>query len=42
MCAAFAVMKWKKLYGFYHDFDREHSTTFTINGNLLINAGTKQ
>lgn len=40
--AALAVIKWKKLSGFYHDFDQEHSTTFTINGNLVINADKKQ
>ena len=40
--AALAVIKWKKLCGFYHDFDQEHSTTFTINGNLVINSDKKQ
>ena len=36
--AALAVVKWKKLYGFYHDFDCEHSTTFTIDGNTIMNS----
>jgi hypothetical protein len=40
--AALAVIKWKKLCGFYHDFDQEHSTTFTINGNFINNADKKQ
>jgi hypothetical protein len=35
--AAFAVIKWKKLFGFYRDLKREHHTQFTIDGNLLIN-----
>lgn len=35
--AAFAVVKWKKLYGFYKDFDHEHNTTYTIDGNDLDN-----
>jgi hypothetical protein len=35
--AAFAVIKWKKLYGFYHDSDNEHYTTYTIPGNLVLN-----
>lgn len=40
--AALAVIRWKKLCGVYHDFDQEHSTTFTINGNLVINSDKKQ
>jgi hypothetical protein len=35
--AALAVMKWKKLFGFYRDLKSEHHTTFTIDGNLLLN-----
>jgi hypothetical protein len=35
--AALAVIKWKKLRGFYLDFDREHNATFTIDGNMLTN-----
>lgn len=33
--ATFAVIKWKKLCGFYHDFEHEHDTTYTINSHLL-------
>jgi hypothetical protein len=35
--AALAVIKWKKLFGFYMDLDREHSSTYVIDGNELIN-----
>ncbi len=35
--AALAVVKWKKLFGFYRDLDNEHFSTFTIDGNALVN-----
>jgi hypothetical protein len=35
--AALAVIKWKKLFGFYLDIDREHHSTYTIDGNTLTN-----
>ena len=35
--AALAVIKWKKLCGFYLDLDGEHHSTYTIDGNLLLN-----
>ena len=35
--AALAVIKWKKIFGFYLDLGREHHTTYTIDGNMLIN-----
>ncbi|MGB7220079.1 MAG: ThiF family adenylyltransferase [Vicinamibacterales bacterium] len=35
--AALAVIKWKKLFGFYRDLEREHFSTYTIDGNTLIN-----
>jgi hypothetical protein len=34
--AALAVMKWKKLYGFYSDAEREHTSIFTVNVNQLL------
>ena len=34
--AALAVMKWKKLLGFYADLRKEHFSTYTIDGNSLI------
>jgi hypothetical protein len=35
--AALAVIKWKKLCGFYHDLEDEHFSTYTIDGNVLTN-----
>lgn len=35
--AALAVIKWKKLFGFYHDIEKEHFSTYTIDGNMLTN-----
>jgi hypothetical protein len=35
--AALAVIKWKKLFGFYLDIGREHHCTYTIDGNNLEN-----
>ena len=39
--AALAVIKWKKLVGFYSDVSREHNTLYTINDNLLHNDDHK-
>lgn len=33
--AILAVMKWKKLFGFYHDLKHEHHTTYVIETNKL-------
>jgi hypothetical protein len=38
--AVLAVIKWKKLVGFYGDIDHEHQSLYTINGNYLINTDT--
>ena len=35
--AVFAVIKWKKLFGFYCDTDHEHNSLYMIDGNELIN-----
>jgi molybdopterin/thiamine biosynthesis adenylyltransferase len=35
--AALAVIKWKKLAGFYLDMEKEFSTEYVIDGNALIN-----
>lgn len=35
--AALAVIKWKKLCGFYLDLEHEHHATYTIDGNILTN-----
>ncbi len=34
--AAMAVIKWKKLWGFYHDSKGEVGSTYTINTNQLL------
>ncbi|MCC6887695.1 MAG: ThiF family adenylyltransferase [Hyphomicrobiales bacterium] len=36
--AALAVMKWKKLCGFYADFVHEHHSAYTIDGNSLVSG----
>lgn len=40
--AALAVIKWKKLVGFYSDFEHEYSSTYTIDGNHLLNEDQEQ
>jgi hypothetical protein len=35
--AALAVIKWKKLFGFYLDLEQEYFSTYTLDGNLIIN-----
>lgn len=35
--AALAVIKWKKLFGFYLDLDKEHHCMYSIDGNDLQN-----
>lgn len=35
--ATLAVLKWKKIFGFYHDLRREHHTTFVVETNKLGN-----
>jgi hypothetical protein len=35
--AAFAVIKWKKLAGFYHDAEHEFHSLYTLDGNHLLN-----
>lgn len=37
LAATFAVIKWKKLLGFYDDLEHEHHSLFTIDGNQLTN-----
>lgn len=36
--ATLAVIKWKKLMGFYLDLERETHSIYPIDGNVLINA----
>ncbi|MGA2505970.1 MAG: ThiF family adenylyltransferase [Chitinispirillaceae bacterium] len=35
--AALAVIKWKKIFGFYNDLENEHFCAYTIDGNHLLN-----
>ncbi|MGH3626046.1 MAG: ThiF family adenylyltransferase [Sciscionella sp.] len=35
--AAIAVMRWKKINGFYLDLEHEHNTVYVIDGNSMIN-----
>ncbi|MCY1206185.1 hypothetical protein D9M68_209960 [compost metagenome] len=36
--ACLAVVKWKKLREFYRDIEQEHHSTYTTDGNLLLNG----
>jgi len=36
--AIMAVIKWKKLRSFYRDLEREHHSTYTTDGNMLLNG----
>ena len=40
--AALAVIKWKKLFGFYRDLRSEHHSQFSIDTNLVINEDRPQ
>jgi hypothetical protein len=35
--ACLAVGKWKKIRGFYRDMEQEHHSTYTTDGNMLLN-----
>jgi hypothetical protein len=35
--AALAVVKWKKLRGFYRDLEREHFSVYAVDGSHLLN-----
>jgi hypothetical protein len=35
--AALAVIRWKKLFGFYKDFENEHHCQYDIDGNFIHN-----
>jgi len=39
--ACLAVIKWKKLLGFYSDLEMEYFSTYTIDGNMVINEDQK-
>ena len=38
LSATLAVIKWKKLSGFYNDLEREHNSTYSINVNMLTSS----
>lgn len=40
--AAFAVIRWKKFLGFYHDSEHEFHSTYTLNANLLLSEETDE
>lgn len=35
--AAFAVIRWKRLLGFYQDLENEHFSAYSVDGNHLLN-----
>ena len=35
--AALAVIKWKKLFGFYRDLENEHFSAYTLDGDSIVN-----
>lgn len=42
LVATLAVIRWKKLCGFYRDFEEEYSTTYTIDVNMVLNEVIRQ
>lgn len=42
MNAALAVMRWKRLRGFYKDLEGEHFALYTIDGNHLLNEDQQE
>lgn len=40
--AVLAVIKWKKLMGFYVDLEGEHYARYTVDGNHLINEDSEE
>lgn len=40
--AALAIIKWKKLFGFYRDLKSEHHSQFSIDTGLLLNEDCPQ
>lgn len=37
MNAVLAVVRWKKHFGFYNDLEHEHQSTYTVDGNTMLN-----
>ncbi|MEZ6243728.1 MAG: ThiF family adenylyltransferase [Phycisphaerales bacterium] len=40
LCASLAVIRWKKMVGFYADLEEEHHCLYVIDGNCLHNEET--
>jgi Domain of unknown function (DUF6791)/ThiF family len=40
--AIMAVIRWKKLFRFYIDFEQEYSSIYTIDGNHLLNEAQQE
>ena len=40
--AALAVIRWKKLFGFYRDLEHEFNSSYTLDGNFVINSDGDQ
>jgi hypothetical protein len=40
--ASLAVIKWKKLFGFYRDLKAEHHSQYSLDTNLLLNEDRQQ
>jgi hypothetical protein len=40
--AALAIIKWKKLFGFYRDLKSEHHSQFSVDTGLLLNEDRPQ
>jgi hypothetical protein len=40
--AVLAIIKWKKLIGFYRDLEGELHCTYTTDGNMLLNGGDEE
>lgn len=38
--AALAVVRWKRLYGYYADLEHEHLSTYSVDGNHILNECT--
>jgi hypothetical protein len=36
--AVMAIIKWKKIRGFYRDLEREFQSTYTTDVNMLLNG----
>jgi hypothetical protein len=42
LSAALAVIRWKKLRGFYADTESETTSIYTVDGNAIINDRPEQ